>query len=106
MLDVFVRKALAVRALCEPHAFAECAVVGFAVGCVQHGNRVPASDAYWHIGTGYIAICGEAKRAGRRRCGSFGCVVVVVSVEVQGGKEMACLGTWGEMEMGIRLALA
>jgi hypothetical protein len=42
--------------LCEPHAFAERAVVGFAIGCVQHGDRVPASDAYWHVGNGLHCV--------------------------------------------------
>jgi hypothetical protein len=48
MLDVFVGKALAVGTLGEAHAFAEGAVVGFGVGCVEHGNGVAAGNAYWH----------------------------------------------------------
>jgi hypothetical protein len=48
MLDVFVGEALAVGTLGEAHAFAEGAVIGFGVGCVEHGDRVAAGNAYWH----------------------------------------------------------
>jgi hypothetical protein len=52
MLDVFVGEALAVGTLGEAHAFAEGAVVGFGVGCVEHGDGVTAGNAYWHCARG------------------------------------------------------
>ena len=40
MLDIFVGKPFALRALCQTHAFTEASIIGLAVGCVQgrHGR--------------------------------------------------------------------
>jgi hypothetical protein len=40
MLDIFVGKPLAPRALCQAHAFTETSIIGLTVGCVQgrHGR--------------------------------------------------------------------
>jgi hypothetical protein len=48
MLNVFIGETLAVWALCEANAFAECAVVGFGVRGVQGGDGMAAGYAYWH----------------------------------------------------------
>lgn len=48
VLDVLVGEALASRALCEADAFAECAVVCFAVGGVQRFDWGAAFDADGH----------------------------------------------------------
>lgn len=48
VLDVFVREALAARTLRQPHAFAETAVVGFAVFVVEPLHGVAAFDADGH----------------------------------------------------------
>lgn len=48
MLDVFVRETLAARTLRQPHAFAETAVIGFAVFVVEALHGVAAFDADGH----------------------------------------------------------
>ena len=48
MLDVFVGEAFAAWTLCEPHAFAESLVVGFAVCGVQRTDWIATLDADWH----------------------------------------------------------
>ena len=48
MLDVFVGEALAARTLGQAHAFAEGAVVGGGVDCVELRDRVAAFDADGH----------------------------------------------------------
>lgn len=49
MLDVFIRKSFAARALRQPHAFAETAIVGLAVFVVETVDRVAAFDADGHF---------------------------------------------------------
>ena len=48
MLDVFIREALATWTLCQSHAFAERAVIGFAVFGVERFDGVAAFDADGH----------------------------------------------------------
>ena len=48
MLDVFVGEAFAAWTLCEPHAFAESLVVGFAVCGIECTDWIPTLDADWH----------------------------------------------------------
>lgn len=48
ILDVFVRKVLAARTLCQAHAFAQRSIIGTAVSAVQVGNRIGAFDADGH----------------------------------------------------------
>ena len=48
MLDVLVREAFTTRTLGQTHAFAECLVIGFAVGRIKRADGVPAFDAYRH----------------------------------------------------------
>lgn len=48
MLDVFVGKAPASRALCKSDAFAERPVVGFAVACIKLVHWKAALNADWH----------------------------------------------------------
>lgn len=57
MLDIFVREALATRALCQSHALAERFVICFAVCCIQCAHWIAALDTYWHGGLS----CGLAK---------------------------------------------
>lgn len=49
MFDVFVREALAVRALCQADTFAEGSVVRFAVVCVELRNWGAAFYADGHL---------------------------------------------------------
>lgn len=49
MLDIFIGEPLTARTLRQSHPFAERAVIGFAVGRVQMGNRVGAFDTYRHF---------------------------------------------------------
>ena len=49
MLDIFIRKALASRALRESHTFAQGAVVGFTVSCIETADRVSTLYADWHF---------------------------------------------------------
>ena len=44
MLDIFVCKTLAARALCQSHAFAERSIIRFAVGCVERVHREATFD--------------------------------------------------------------
>jgi hypothetical protein len=39
MLDIFVGKPFALRALCQTHAFTDASIIGLAVGCVQGRHR-------------------------------------------------------------------
>lgn len=48
MLNVFIRKALALRTLRKSHAFSESAVVRFGVGRVECFDGGAAGDADWH----------------------------------------------------------
>lgn len=48
MLDIFVREPLAARTLRQSHAFAEGAVIGFAVGRIKRTDRISTFNAYWH----------------------------------------------------------
>jgi hypothetical protein len=48
MLDILVREAFAARTLGQPHTFAECLVIGFAVCGVERTDRTPALDTYRH----------------------------------------------------------
>lgn len=54
MLDVFVGKFFASRALGELHAFTQSAVICFGVGCVERFDGKTAFDANWHCGS-YMA---------------------------------------------------
>ena len=54
MLDIFVRKPFATRALCKAHAFSERAVVGFRICGVEGFDWEATLDADWHCG-GYMA---------------------------------------------------
>jgi len=45
MLDIFVRKPLASRALRESHSLAQRSIICFAVGCVKRVHREAAFDA-------------------------------------------------------------
>jgi len=49
MLHVFIRKLLAFRTLRQAHAFAQCAIVGFGVGCVERFHGRAAGYADWHV---------------------------------------------------------
>jgi len=60
MLDIFVREALAARTLRQPHAFAETAVVGFAVFVVEPLHGVAAFDADGHS----ARVCGFGTLSG------------------------------------------
>ncbi len=55
VLDVFVREALAARALREAHALAQRAVVGFAVRRVEASDGIAAGDADGHGGRAEVA---------------------------------------------------
>ena len=48
MLDILVREAFAPWTLGQPHAFSECLVIGFAVGCVKCADGVSAFDTDRH----------------------------------------------------------
>jgi len=48
MLDIFVCKTLAPRALCQANTFSQGAVIGLTVCRVQTAYRIPALDAYGH----------------------------------------------------------
>lgn len=77
MLDVFIRKPFAIRALSEAHTFSQGAVVGLGVRGVEHGDGVPAGDAYWHFG--YMAIfSSRIWRGWERGAGACGGEVVVL----------------------------
>ncbi len=56
MLDVFVGESFAARALRQPHAFAEAAVVSLAVFVVEALDGVAALDADWHLIPGRVVV--------------------------------------------------
>ena len=59
MLDIFIGKAFAARALRKPNPFAEGAVVGFAVGGVQMRDGVGAFNTYRHFGQDMVVAMDE-----------------------------------------------
>jgi hypothetical protein len=48
MLDILVGEAFAAWTLGQPYTFAECLVIGLAVGCVECADRIPTFDTDWH----------------------------------------------------------
>lgn len=49
MLDIFIRKPLTLRTLCQAHTLAQRLVISFAVCCIQVAHGKPAFDTYRHL---------------------------------------------------------
>lgn len=48
MLDIFVCKTLAARALCQANALSQGTIIGLTVCRIQTAYRIPALDTYGH----------------------------------------------------------
>jgi hypothetical protein len=58
VLNIFVGKLSAHRALSKAHAFSRSSIISFAIAGVEMRNRRRAVNAYWHISSvtgGYSA---------------------------------------------------